>query len=53
MELAFKYNKALYKTQYSEILVEYKQGFYMNTEKLIIHPMATFTQPVTKNHLSQ
>ena len=40
-ELACKYNKPLYKTQYSEILVEYQQGFDMNAQKLIIHPMAT------------
>ena len=31
----------IYKTQLSEILVEYEQGFDMNTGKLIIHPMAT------------
>ena len=37
-ELACKYNKPLYKTQYSEIIVEYED---MNTGKLIIHPMAT------------
>ena len=37
-ELACKYNKLLYKTQYSEILVEYEQNFLMNTGKLIIHP---------------
>ena len=40
-ELACKYNKTLYKTQYSEILVEYENGFDMSTEKLIIHQMAT------------
>ena len=33
-ELACKYKKPLYKTQYSE----YEQGFDMNTGKLIIHP---------------
>ena len=40
-ELACKYTKPLYKTQYSEILVEYEKGFDMNTGKLLIHPMAT------------
>ena len=40
-KLACKYNKLLYKTHYSEILVEYAQGFDMNTGKLIIHPHAT------------
>ena len=39
-ELACKYNKPLYKTQYSEILVEYENGFDMITGKLIIHQMA-------------
>ena len=39
-ELACKYNKPLYKTQYSEFLVEYDNGFDMNTVKLIIHQMA-------------
>ena len=34
-ELACKYYKPLYKTQYSEILAEYKQGFDMNTRKII------------------
>ena len=32
---ACKYNKPLYKTQYSEFLVEYEQFFDMNTGKLI------------------
>ena len=40
-ELASKYNKPLYKTQYSEILVEFEDGFDMDTGTLIIHPMAT------------
>ena len=40
-ELACKYTKPFYRTQYSETLVEYKQGFEMNTGKIIIHPMAT------------
>ena len=40
-ELACKYNKPLYKTQYSEILVEYEHDFDMNTGKLLINQMAT------------
>ena len=40
-ELACKYNKPIYKTQYSESLVEYEYGFDMNTGNLIVHPMAT------------
>ena len=40
-ELASKYNKPLYKTQYSEILVEFEDGFDTDTGTLIIHPMAT------------
>ena len=39
-ELACKYNKPIYKTQYSEILVEYENGFEMNTGNLIVHSMA-------------
>ena len=40
-ELASKYKKLIYKTQYSEILVEYEHGFDMNTGHLIVDPMAT------------
>ena len=40
-ELACKYKKPIYKTQYSEILVEYKHGFDMNTGHLIVNPIAT------------
>ena len=40
-ELACKYNKPIYKTQYSEIRVEYENGFDMNTGHLIVKPMAT------------
>ena len=40
-ELACKYKKPIYKTQYSEILVEYEHGFDMNTGHLIVDPMAT------------
>ena len=47
--LACKHNKPLYKTQYSEILVEYEDGFDMNTGKLIIHPMATFRSYTDEN----
>ena len=41
IEFACKYNKPIYKTQYTEILVEYENGFDMNTGNLIVHPMAT------------
>ena len=37
---ACKYSKPLHKTQHSEILVEYEQGFDRNTGKSIKHPMA-------------
>ena len=40
-ELACKYNKPIYKTQYSEFLVEYEKSFDMNTGHLIVDPMAT------------
>ena len=40
-ELACKYKKPIYKTQYSKILVEYEHGFIMNTGHLIVDPMAT------------
>ena len=36
-EFACKYANPLYKTQYSEILVEYKQGFDMTTGKIKIN----------------
>ena len=40
-KFACKHTKPLYKTQYSEIHVEYEDGFDMNTGKLIIHEIAT------------
>ena len=40
-ELACKYSKPLYKTQYSEILVEYENVFDLNIVNLIVHQMAT------------
>ena len=40
-DLACKYKNPLYKTQYSEILVEYKKGFDMTTRKLKFDPYAT------------
>ena len=40
-ELACKYNKPIIKIQYSKILVEYENGFNMNTGNLVVHPMAT------------
>ena len=39
-EFACKYTNPLYKTQYSEILVEYEQGFDMTTRKIKIDPHA-------------
>ena len=48
-ELTCKYTKPLYKTQYSEILVEYKNVFEMNTGKLIINPIATFHSTTVEN----
>ena len=48
-EFACKYTKPLYKTQYSEILVEYEDGFDMNTGKIIIHEMATSYSTTDKN----
>ena len=40
-KLACKNNKSLYKTQDSETLVEYENGFDTNTGRLIIHQVAT------------
>ena len=40
-EFACKYANPLYKTQYSEILVEYEQGFDMTTGKIKVNPPAT------------
>ena len=40
-ERACKYNTPLYKTQSSEILVEYQKSFDMNTGKLIKNPNLT------------
>ena len=48
-ELACKYTKPLYKTQYSQIFVEYQNGFDMNTGKLIIHPIATSHSTTDEN----
>ena len=42
-EFACKYKNPLYKTQYSEILVEYDEGFDMTTEKKKLTP----TQHIT------
>ena len=44
-ELACIYTKP----QYSEILVEYKDGIHMNTGKLIIHQMATSHSTTVEN----
>ena len=40
-EIACKYRNPLYKTQYSEKLVEYEKGFDMTTGKLKFDPHAT------------
>ena len=40
-EFASKYRNPLYKTQYSEILVEYEKGFHMTTGKIKFDPYAT------------
>ena len=40
-EFACKYNTPLYKTQYSENLVEYEKGFDINTGNVIIMPNLT------------
>ena len=40
-EFAFKYKNPLYKTQYSEKLVEYDKGFDMTTGKIKFDPYAT------------
>ena len=48
-ELAGKNTKPLYKTQYSETLVEYEDGFDMNAGKLIIHPMTTYHSTTDEN----
>ena len=40
-ENACKYRNPLYKTQYSEILVEYEKGFDMITGKIKFNPYAT------------
>ena len=40
-EIACKYRNPLYKTQDSEILVEYEKGFDMTTGKIKIDPYAT------------
>ena len=52
-ELACNYNKPLYKTQYSEILVKYEQGFDMNAGNLIIHPTATHHSTSDEIQISQ
>ena len=40
-EFAFKYRNPLYKTHYSEILVEYEKGFNLNSGKIKFDPHAT------------
>ena len=46
-EFACKYKNPLYKTQYSEIVVEYEQGFDMNTGKIKQDPYPTH-QPLNE-----
>ena len=41
LEFACKYRNPIYKTQYSEILVEYEKGFDMTTGKIKFDPYAT------------
>ena len=48
-ELACKYKTPIYKTQYSEILVEYEVGCDMNIGHLIVSPMATSHSPTDGN----
>ena len=48
-ELACQYTKPLYKTQSSDILVEYEKGFDMKTGKLIFNPHATNYSNSDKN----
>ena len=48
-ELTCKYKTPIYKTQYSEILVEYEDGFNMNTGHLIVDPMASSHSPTDGN----
>ena len=51
-ELACKYKKALYKTQYSEVLVEHEDSFDMNTGKIIKHQWLHLAHTLTKTHVS-
>ena len=46
-KFACKYTNPLYKTQYSEILVEYEKGFDMTTGKIKFDPYAT-SHPVNE-----
>ena len=46
-EFACKYKNPLHKTQYSEILVKYGEGFGMTTGKLKYNPQATH-QPLNE-----
>ena len=48
-ELACNYTKPLYKLQYSEIYVEYEEGFDLKTGKLTIKPMATSHSTTDEN----
>ena len=46
-KFACKYKNPLYKTQYSEILVEYEKGFDMTTRIIKLDPYAT-SHPINK-----
>ena len=48
-ELACKYTKPLYKTQYSEIFVDYEEDFDLKTGKIIIHPRTTSHSTTDEN----
>ena len=48
-ELACKYKTTIYKTQYSDLLVEYEDGFDMKTGHLFVNPMATSHSPTDGN----
>ena len=52
-KLACKFNTQLYKTQYSEILVEYEIGFDMKLGKLKLTQLKHTTVLVTKTNTSQ
>ena len=52
-EFACKYSNPHYKTQYSEILVEYEKGFDMTTGKIKFDPMPQIILLTKEHHTSQ